>query len=79
MPCLKCSRRVLNHTGENVWYCVCGCCNFCHVTGVSGKTQEVSYEHFFEKKGSDKMPKRKDLSQSHGGHGYIPMADVRHK
>lgn len=74
MPCLNCRRRVENTKGEYVRYCVCGCCNFCHIGYVGKKTAIVDYEHWYLKKEPHcGMPKRKDPLQSHGGHRCIPL------
>lgn len=76
--CKKCGKKVSDSfPGHNVWLCVCGRCNFCHV-GAVNYDAKILGPHWFEKKGSHKKVQKKHPLQSHGGHGYIPFADEKH-
>lgn len=81
MPCTKCRKEVSDSKpGANVWYCVCGECNFCHVTGVSYTSGDP---HWFTK-WTENRDKKKGIvkfikGQSHGGHSFVPLADQSHK
>ena len=75
MPCSNCGKKVTDsRSGNNVWYCVCGYCNHCHVGGIR------SSHWYLRKNGSNTLADAHKYinGQSHGGHGWIPDANRQH-
>ena len=73
MPCKSCKITVSSgrKVGKNVWYCLCGSCNYCHVTGIR-------HMHWYVRAKSEHKWKDVQPCQSHGGNSWIPDADRKH-
>lgn len=76
MPCKQCGKKVA--CGNNVWYCKCGRCNFCHKGGVNNNAKIIG-PHWFAKANSNEKINPFVPGQSHGGHSFVPLYTKIHK
>ena len=68
MPC-ECGKTIIKDCSA---YCNCDMCNMCHEGGFcpNGKT-------WWHQKGKAGIQQKRELNQSHGGHGWYPTPECK--